>query len=82
MYSIMNIHSRTNVLKCIKYTNGVILLKTSNNTIKLKSKKLIDIILDAKNKDTEAILFLINKYKPLMIKYSISYILKNYESED
>ena len=78
----MNIHSRTNVLKCIKYTNGVILLKTSNNTIKLKSKKLIDIILDAKNKDTEAILFLINKYKPLMIKYSISYILKNYESED
>ncbi len=78
----MNIHSRTNVLKCIKYTNGVILLKTSNNTIKLKSKKLIDIILDAKNKDTEAILFLINKYKPLIIKYSISYILKNYESED
>ena len=78
----MNIYSRTNVLVCIKYTNGVILLKTSNNTIKLKSKKLIDIILDAKNKDTEAILFLINKYKPLMIKYSISYILKNYESED
>ena len=64
MYSIMNIYSRTNVLVCIKYTNGVILLKTSNNTIKLKSKKLIDIILDAKNKDTEAILFLINKYKP------------------
>ena len=32
MYSIMNIHSRTNVLKCVKYANGVILLKTSNNT--------------------------------------------------
>lgn len=57
-------------------------MKNSNNTIELKSKKLIDIILDAKNKDTKAILFLINKYKPLMIKYSISYILKNFESED
>lgn len=61
---------------------GWYFLNDSTNTIKSKFKKLIDIILDAKNKDTQAILFLINKYKPLMIKYSISYVLKNYESED
>ena len=53
-----------------------------NNEIKLNSKRLLDIILDAKNKDSDSILFLINKYKPLIIKYSISYILKNYDKED
>lgn len=61
---------------------GWYFLKNSNNTIKLNSKELLDIISAAKNKDNEAVLFLINKYKPLMIKYSISYILKNYETED
>ena len=50
-----------------------------NNEIKLNSKRLLDIILDDKNKDSDSILFLINKYKPLIIKYSISYILKNYD---
>ena len=53
-----------------------------NNEIKLNSKRLLDIILNAKNKDSDSILFLINKYKPLIIKYSISYILKNYDKED
>ena len=53
-----------------------------NNEIKLNSKRLLDIILDAKNKDSDSILFLINKYKPLIIKYSISYILKNHDKED
>ena len=53
-----------------------------NNEIKLNSKRLLDIILNAKNKDSDSILFLINKYKPLIIKYSISYILKNHDKED
>jgi RNA polymerase sporulation-specific sigma factor len=57
-------------------------LNNYNNEIKLNSKRLLDIILDAKNKDSDSILFLINKYKPLIIKYSISYILKNYDKED
>lgn len=61
---------------------GWCFLNNYNNEIKLNSKRLLDIILDAKNKDSDSILFLINKYKPLIIKYSISYILKNYDKED
>lgn len=61
---------------------GWYFLNNYNNEIKLNSKRLLDIILDAKNKDSDSILFLINKYKPLIIKYSISYILKNYDKED
>lgn len=61
---------------------GWCFLNNYNNEIKLNSKRLLDIILNAKNKDSDSILFLINKYKPLIIKYSISYILKNYDKED
>jgi len=61
---------------------GWCFLNNYNNEIKLNSKRLLDIILDAKNKDSDSILFLINKYKPLIIKYSISYILKNHDKED
>lgn len=61
---------------------GWYFLNNYNNEIKLNSKRLLDIILNAKNKDSDSILFLINKYKPLIIKYSISYILKNYDKED
>ena len=61
---------------------GWYFLNHYNNEIKLNSKRLLDIILDAKNKDSDSILFLINKYKPLIIKYSISYILKNHDKED
>lgn len=61
---------------------GWYFLNNYNNEIKLNSKRLLDIILDAKNKDSDSILFLINKYKPLIIKYSISYILKNHDKED
>lgn len=61
---------------------GWCFLNNYNNEIKLNSKRLLYIILDAKNKDSNSILFLINKYKPLIIKYSISYILKNYDKED
>ena len=48
----------------------------------LKSFNLIDIIRKAKNKNQSAILFLINKYNPLILKYSSSYHLKNYDKED
>lgn len=47
-----------------------------------KSLKLIDIIRYAKNKNQFSILFLINKYNSLILKYSSSYHLKNYDKED
>ena len=50
--------------------------------INSKLLKLIDVIIYAKNKNQSAILFLINKYNPLILKYSSSYHLKNYDKED
>ncbi|MEE0728376.1 MAG: hypothetical protein UCV58_17825, partial [Clostridium saudiense] len=46
-----------------------------NNEIKLNSKRLLDIILDAKNKDSDSILFLINKY----IIYLLNIMLRKVE---
>lgn len=54
----------------------------TNNLLNLKSLKLIDVLEKAKTGDDSAILFLINKYNPLIMKYSYSYHLKGYDLED
>lgn len=53
-----------------------------NNMTFDKSTSLLTILKEAKNYNDSAILFLIDKYTPLIKKYSFSYHLKNYDSDD
>lgn len=57
-------------------------LDSYKNKTYLKNESLIEILKKAKNNNSEYILFLINKYKSLILKYSTSYKLKNYEKND
>lgn len=45
-------------------------------------KEMINILWKAKNNDENAILFLIKKYQPLIMKYSFKYKLKNFDKDD
>ena len=78
----MNVCSRTFVCNFTNFKNGVIFLNDYKNQNKMDLKALMAILSKAKNKDSNAILFLINKYKPLMMKYSLTYNLKNYDKDD
>lgn len=55
---------------------------SNNNLINLKSLNLIDILKKAKDGDEPSVVFLLDKYTPLIMKYSYSYHLKNYDLED
>lgn len=61
--------------------NNLVNLKINNFT-ELKTLALIDILKKAKDADEPSIIFLLNKYNPLIKKYSYSYHLKNYDIED
>ena len=45
-------------------------------------KEMLNILCEAKNNDENSILFLINKYQPLIRKYSLKYKLKNFDKDD
>ena len=49
---------------------------------KSNSNILFHTLCNAKNQDKDAILFFIEKYKPLIKKYAFKYKLKNYDSND
>lgn len=61
--------------------NNLVNLKINNFT-ELKTLALIDILKKAKDADEPSVIFLLNKYNPLIKKYSYSYHLKNYDIED
>lgn len=62
--------------------NNLLRFKNDFLSKSFSSLSLIDIIIEAKNGNEDAILFLLNKYNPLIMKYSSSYHLKNYDKED
>lgn len=61
--------------------NNLVNLKINNFT-ELKTLALIDILKKAKDADEPSVIFLLNKYNPLIKKYSYSYHLKNHDLED
>lgn len=60
----------------------MITLNYCKNKTYFKQESLLEILQNAKMNDSKSMLYLINKYKPLILKYSTSYILKNYEKND
>ena len=60
----------------------MITLNYCKNKTYFKQESLLEILQNAKMNDSKCMLYLINKYKPLILKYSTSYILKNYEKND
>lgn len=66
---------------CAK-TQENINLKETLNKGKCYSNSLFNTLCNAKNDDKDAILFLIEKYQPLIRKYAFKYNLKNYDSDD
>lgn len=60
----------------------MITLNYCKNKTYFKQESLLEILQNAKMNDSKSMLYLINKYKPLILKYSTSYILKNYEKDD
>ncbi|WP_300902916.1 sigma-70 family RNA polymerase sigma factor [uncultured Clostridium sp.] len=60
-------------------------MKILNCEIKINNdydKEMLNILCEAKNNDENAILFLIKKYQPLIMKYSFKYKLKNFDKDD
>ena len=66
-------------ISSLNWYNGVITLNYCKNKTYFKQESLLEILQNAKMNDSKSMLYLINKYKPLILKYSTSYILKNYE---
>ena len=69
-------------ISSLSWYNGVITLNYCKNKTYFKQESLLEILQNAKMNDSKCMLYLINKYKPLILKYSTSYILKNYEKND
>ena len=46
------------------------------------NKKIFNILYKAKNSDKNSILFLIEKYQPLIRKYAFKYKIKNFDKDD
>ncbi|WP_195986707.1 sigma-70 family RNA polymerase sigma factor [Clostridium sp. D53t1_180928_C8] len=66
---------------CIENKETINLKKKLNN-LNYSSNNLFNTLCNAKNNDKNAILFLIEKYQPLIRKYAFKYKLKNYDSDD
>ena len=58
------------------------ILNSENKINNNYNKEMLNILCKAKNNDENAILFLIKKYQPLIMKYSFKYKLKNFDKDD